>query len=711
MIGLLLCAQLVGALPPDSAYTTPALQAMVAAAADSNRVPPAALRAYKAHVESEMSLLIRDTLGREHSAEIEQFATTASWQRTGRYELHVVGYRSQSVGVPYSTLTIIRAWTTPVLYGNRLTLGAYFARSRTGDTLIAVHPFAPDRDLYYRFSGGDTVTVLRIAGRLIHIARIRVQPRFRSRTKLGVFDGEIDIDAERGQIVRMRGQIVITRGISARRPPIARMPGVVAAAFIEFVNAEIGGKYWLPAFQRTEFQTSVGFLGQQRPAFRIVSRFSDVRVETSPDSAAVDSMPASRVIVSWSPTDSLNSFHSWANSLGVESVAVHSDDFQDLAPDAWRPTGSPRLDLFPVTVSQVLRFNRVEGLYTGLAPSMDFRSAAPGLSVGAYGGWAWTEQTVRGGAHVTYQHAPWTVSAIGERTLASTNDFVPTLGQDPGLNALVASIDDYDYVDRRTASLSLTRVFGALANGLATVQAGVGDDRPERKRLSRGLFLTGDGFRPNRGVEPGTYGHLVADLELHPNVSGDFVQPGFGARAHYELGAGDLDWQRIELNLAERRYWGPLSLAIHADGGVVVANHPPPQTLFELGGSGTLPGYDYKQFAGDRAALFRTFASYRFPVWKMPLRVWRYVLPGFSPGVAASMQGGWAELSSAAAREAVAELAVDPTGTPVSDATHGVRATFGAGLTFFSDVVHVGVARSLDRGAPWKFVVGFGTTF
>jgi hypothetical protein len=712
MIALLLFAQLAGAIIPDSAYTTPALRAMVAAAADSNRVAPVDLRAYRAHVESEMSLLIRDTLGREHSAEIEQFATTASWQRSGRYDLHVTGYRSQSVGVPYSTLTIIRAWTTPVLYGNRLTLGAYFTRSRTGDTLIAVHPFAPDRDQYYLFSGGDTVTVLRIAGRLIHIARIRVQPRFRSQTKLGVFDGEIDIDAERGQIVRMRGQIMITRGMSGRRPPIAHMPGIVAAAFVEFVNAEVAGKYWLPAFQRTEFQTSVGFLGQQRPAFRIVSRFSDMHVDASPDSTTTgDSLPPPHVVVSWAPPDSLNAFNEWANRLGVESAAVHSDDFQDLAPDAWRPTGTPRLDLFPVTVSQVLRFNRVEGLYTGIAPTLDFRSAAPGLSMGAYGGWAWTEQTVRGGTHVTYHRAPWTVSAIGERTLATTNDFVPTLGQDPGINALLASIDDYDYVDRRLASLSLTRVFGALSDGLATLQAGIGDDRAERVRLSRGLFLTGDGFRPNRNIEPGTYAHVVANLELHPNVTGDFVQPGFGARAHYELGAGDLDWQRLELNLAERRYWGPLSMAFHADGGIVVSNHPPPQTLFELGGSEALPGYDYKQFAGDRAALFRTFASYRFPIWKMPLRVWKYVLPGFSPGVAASIQGGWTEISSAAAQAAVAELGADSTGAPISDATHGVRATLGGGLTFFSDVVHVGVARSLDRGAPWKFVAGFGTTF
>jgi len=712
MLIVFLCAQLAGAAAvTDSTYATPALQAMVAAAAAANRTPPIDLRGYRAHVESEMSLLIRDTLGREHSAEVEQFAAAVSWQRSGRYDLHLVGYRSQSVGVPYSTLTIIRGWTTPVLYGNRLSLGAYFARSRTGDTLIAVHPFAANRDEFYQFSGGDTVSVLRTGDRLIHIARIRVRPRFHSATKLGVFDGEIDIDAERGQIVRMRGQIIITRAMGPRRPPIVHMPGVVAAAFIEFVNAEVAGEYWLPAYQRTEFQTSVGFLGQQRPAFRIVSRFTNVEVDATPDSVSSDSIGAPHVVVSWAPEDSVRSFADWQTELGAASSAVHTDDFADLAPDAWRPTGPPRLDLHPVAVSQIFRFNRVEGLYTGLAPSVDFRSAAPGLSAGVYGGWAWTEGTVRGGAHVTDHRGQWITSAVGERTLASTNDFVPTLGQDPGLNALLGSVDDNDYVDRRSASLAVTRIFGALATGLATAQVGAGDDRAERDRVSRGLFVTGDGFRPNRGVEEGSYAHVTADIELHPDISGDFVQPGIGARAHYELGAGELHWQRMELNVAARRYWGPLSLAVHADGGLVLGAHPPPQTLFELGGTGTLPGYDYKQFAGDRAALFRTFASYRFPIWTKPLRAWRYVLPGVRPGVAISAQGGWSELSSPGAREAVDQLGAGFSSTPISQPTDGVRATVGAGLTFFSDVLHVGAARSLDAGAPWKLVAGFGTVF
>src|SRR6478609_7376057 len=109
MLTLLLCAQLVAAATPaDSVYATGAVRALVARAAVENRRPPADFRSYASRVESELSLLIRDSLGREHTAEVEQFASTATWNRSGRYDLHIIGYRSQSVGVPYSTLSIVR---------------------------------------------------------------------------------------------------------------------------------------------------------------------------------------------------------------------------------------------------------------------------------------------------------------------------------------------------------------------------------------------------------------------------------------------------------------------------------------------------------------------------------------------------------------------------------------------------------------------------
>jgi len=704
MISLLLCAQLaVSVSAGDSVYSTPALRAAVARAAAENLRPPPEFLFYKSHIETEVSLLVRDTLGREHTAQTEQFATNAEWSRDGHYNLHVVGYRSESVGVPYSSLSIIRAWTVPSLYGNRLSLGAYFnAANRRRDTLVAVHPFAPDRDNYYRFTGGDTVTVLRVGARRIPIQRIHVHPSFSGPTLLAAFEGEIDLDADRAQIVRMRGQFVTLGG---KKPSVGsrvlRMAtGVVAVAYAEFVNAEVDGRYWLPAFQRTEFQAGFALLGQQRPVFRLVSNIDDIIVGDSLP-AEVDSVRPPRITVTWAASDSVSRFGAWQRGLGTQSAAVHSDDFADLAPDVWRPTGAPRLNLFPNTTERILRFNRVEGAFTGVAPSVDLRDVAPGVTVGGNVGWAWTEQTTRGGAFVSYRTGATTYSIRAERTLPTTVDFAPALSQDPGFGALFGSVDLYNYIDRRSALLSATRVLHAVDVGLITVQAGVASDRSEIARLSHGPFGR-RAFRPNPIAQEGSYALGSADLELHPDVTGDFVRPGLGLTSHYEIGSGQLNWQRAEVGVASRYYLGPVSLAVHADAGAVFGNNPPRQRIFELGGTETLPGYSIDQFAGDYATLFRSFASYRLNLWKRPIALPRNIfVPGVSPGLAISAQGGWTGFSSSA------HEAANTLGEP----TKRVRATVGAGITLFSDAVHLGLARPVDQPAPWRFVGGFGATF
>ena len=110
MVGPILILQLaVGAWRADSVYSSRALESFMAVASAANNNPPAALRGYRARVESELSLVLRDTLGRERVAQVEQVAMNAVWERGQRYDLRVVGYRSQTVGVPYSALSFARA--------------------------------------------------------------------------------------------------------------------------------------------------------------------------------------------------------------------------------------------------------------------------------------------------------------------------------------------------------------------------------------------------------------------------------------------------------------------------------------------------------------------------------------------------------------------------------------------------------------------------
>jgi len=713
---LLLFAQLSAA--SDPVYSSARVRDLVARATIANHAPPPELRGYRARVETEFSLNIRDTLGRERAGQIEQIASRVNWTRDGTYDMHVVGYRSQSLGSPVSTLSFVHGWTEPSLYGDRLQLGVQLGappdpkakpRKGGGSWLVAVHPFSYDRDRYYRFSGGDTVVTLQTGGRSIPLVRVQVTPRLGDATRLAAFEGEIDLDADRQQIVRMRGQFVILA--SKGRPTLAPMPGLTGVVYCEFVNAEIDGRYWLPAFQRTELQSTFALLGQGRAVMRVVSRFSDHIVETSgtPDTTAP---PQTTHRTTWASSDSVSRFGDWTHSLGVATSEVNANDFEDVAPDAWRPTGRPRLDISPTRTDNVFRYNRVEGLFTGLEANFRMRSAAPGLTTGGSLGWAWTERTLRGGAHIALRRDPWTTGVRAERLLANTNDFTPPLNpENGGLAAMFGSVDDFDYVDRRVALASVTRVMGGPGKALVTLQLGAGGDRAEVSRLTHGV-AGGGSFRPNRGAAEGNYALGTFDAELHPGVSGDFLQPGLGGSVRYEVGRGTLEWQRAEVMLAARKYLGRFALSVQADAGAVYGAVIPPQKLFEVGGSGTLPGYDYKEFAGDRAALIRSQITYAFPLWRRPHRLWRTLfIPGFAPGIAAGLQGGWTSISTDAARTAVTALGAAWSPTPVSRATDGFRATAGIGLTFFSGSAHIGVARPIDHKAPWRFVWGLGHNF
>ena len=201
----------------------------------NNRVP-AALGRYRARVESEIAIGGRDGAGHETEQSIEQVASDVQWSRSGDFEQHVTGYRAQSIGMQFATIGLFRnAWIVPSLYGNRLSLlfGVDTTRRRAGGgmsrpsvsggggaadartTLIAVHRLSVDREAIYRFSGGDTVETLKIGDREIRIVRVMVEPKAALPYRIVVFSGEVDLDADREHVVRMRGSFAAT----SERPP------------------------------------------------------------------------------------------------------------------------------------------------------------------------------------------------------------------------------------------------------------------------------------------------------------------------------------------------------------------------------------------------------------------------------------------------------------------------------------------------------------
>jgi hypothetical protein len=690
-------------VPRDSIYESPGLAALVTRAAELNARVPAGLESYRARVETELSFVRSEPDGRETLLQLEQVASDLYWRSDGGVLQQLLGYRSQTMGASFSGLSFFDVpWIVPILYGERIDLvrtgGPVYAEGGAMLRRRALHPFAATREDVYRFSGGDTVDIIVLPARRIPIVRIHVEPRANPRLPTLLFQGDIDLDITRMHIVRMQGRLIPSgRGRSAL-DLVAQ--GVL---YVRFETAEYDEGYWLPRTQRFEAQ-AVSRLGEERVLFRAVSRFIDIHTN-DPDALRLAADPVEfpyGQMVGGDDLGALGRFGEWRIGLGELNAEADARDFDAYAPPGLRRTGAPRLSFGARRFSQLLRVNTAEGVFTGGGLTFSPGNAAPGLTARVHGGYAWAEPAVRGGAELAQRFGDWEFIARGERQLAHTNDFTWGIDPEPGVPPMLAG-DLFDYLDRRLA--------GVVARSL--VSEGFGwrfeATRVQDRNVGRNVmaFDPDDPFAPPitqigdtrliRPVFEGAYWLGRAELRMNPSAGGISLHPGLAGRLAWEGAAGQLDWQRVEAGTSLRRMFGRWTLAGRADAGVLFASEPAPQALFELGTAADLPGYDYKEFTGDRAAVARGTVMYTLPIFNAPLRAGAMWLPAPAPSPSVSLQAGWTDASAE-----TLDL-MNSYGWRTSD---GVRTTVDLRLRFFGGSVSIGAARPLDRTGEWRFVWG-----
>jgi hypothetical protein len=717
--------------PVDSqlVYASPALAGLVTDAAARNKFP-ATLQSYRAVVETEISLVLRRADGTEALGSVEQVSSVLRWNRTGFYDQRIEGHRMQQLGAGISMLSGFRVgWLNTTLYGNRLrtrqqrledtatTTTTRRSRIAPADTAPVVHPLADDRERWYVYTGGDTLVTLRDGTRTIPVVRVAVAPREGITSAGSLFRGELYLDASRGTLVRMRGAFEPVGAATQRSVGLlARVATgfVSGTAFVDYENGEKQQQYWLPTTQRIELQATAPAVTEGRAVVRIVSRFREMDVnDTVIDPARIalaDSVPPPvRRRLSFAPADSLAAFSRWANALGTISEGLHADDFDAIGPDRWRTVGLPRFDWGVAFGSDLLRVNRVEGVYTGFGGRLALRDLSPGTVVRGTAGYAWSEGAVRGRLEVQRDRGPWRLMARAGRSLDITNDFRNPLDSGSALAALTG-LDEYDYVDRRFAGLQAQRTIGAR-QWVWRVESGFArDDSTPAALTSAPIGRTA--FRSNRAVDVGSYWRSAMTLAWRPDGSAEFLRPGWSGRLYAEQGVGELDYTRLEARLTVRRQVGPFTAISRADVGGLFGSALPTQQLFEIGQTQGLPGFDYKEFAGTRAGMVRSLLLWTGPWWTEPTRAGNLVLPAFAPGASVGLQSGFTSSPGAAGAAAVARLGAlaDSAGTlvPVSRSSNGWRSSVSAGLRFFSGALFLGGAQPLVRGERWRWLVAVG---
>src|SRR5690606_22998670 len=324
--------------------------------------------------------------------------------------------------------------------------------------------------------------------------------------------------------------------------------------------------------------------------------------------------------------------------------------------------------------SGVGRFDRAEGVFLGAGVSYALTSAA-GLELA--GGYATATGRVSGSAGVRADVGRTALRLSGYTH--ALRDLGPRAGAPGALNTLTAGIAGEDYLDPYYATGAGFTAERPLA-GPWGLRLDVAAEEHHSARLAqhRTLFEDSAAFRPVLPVDEGTL--VSGRLALTRAVP---IEAGAGWRGAAWLEAGafegdpygrpgaELEWfRRSAGRRAEVRGRVSAGLAFGA---------PPAQRLFLVGGPGTLPGYRYRGFIGDRYVLADVEASHALIGPWVRLRAIGAL--GWADVDAASIPAGWD---------------VAPTG--------GLRTAVGAGFGLIYDILRIDLARGLNDGR-WQVIL------
>lgn len=640
------------------------MQLVVRARAARVMPPDSGLESYRAEAEGHVYFYLdREETGQRILVKADQVALEIYWRKPHFMKQRIVGRRDESVLPNQMRYHLDHLTVVQNDFGDHIELGG-------GDEVRGVlHPAAPHSDTLYAFRLADSLTLsLPSSPEPIRVYDVQFRPKH---TDQPAVIGSMYLDRATGAIVRLVFTFTPASYIDPRLQEIR----------IGLDNGLWEGRYWLPYEQRLEIRRQIPQLDVSVSS--VIAGSFHIRDYDLNDSIPIRFFIGPRIVVLPTARSDTARFRTGLMAGLANYGLAEPPDFEALKRTVahmalrQRLSGLPRLRPFFPSVSSTVRYDRAEALYLGAGAS--YRGDAARLD-GTLG-------YATGSGHM---HGSLTLRAAPPgRTFAigAYANALRDLGQRPGvpgaLNTLSALLGGTDQLDPYFATGGHAQAGWRPGAGRWSIgaTATVEDDRAATLEMVSGPF--GRDFRPIRSIREGllTEGGLRLERAARD-------RPGLDWSGGAGLDAGALAGERyarptLDLSVRFRgdqdRATADLSLSAGYLGGDAV-----PQRLFLLGGTGTLPGYGFRSFAGTAFALAEVEASHTLGT---PLLRGRL-------GAAA----GWTRLD----RPAPGDWPVTPTG--------GVRTSVGAGVGLFWDVLRLDLYRGL-QGGTWQLVVSLKPEF
>ncbi len=621
----------------------------------SSTLVDTAFRSYTAQARGYVYFFIdRQDSNERTLVKADQIALEVFWEAPSETQQRIVGWRDEKVLPTNIRYHIDHLMVVQDDFGDAIRIG-------DGDEVDAVmHPMAPGASAVYDFLLADSLTLSYGGGsEEVRVYEIRVRPKDPERD---AFVGSVFVDRATAAIVRMRFTFT----------PASYVDPYLDYIRLSLDNARWLGKHWLPHRQELELRREMpelDFLAGTviRARFEVggyefnrrlpPTTFTPRGISTVPEQQR-EAFPFERGLfddledVGLAPTPSLEEVRIRAQQVligrrlsGLSSRRFHFRSFSD-----------------------ALRYNRAEGVFVGggvqLRPDPD---ALVRLSAGyALGG----ERLSLSGSVTT---PPAAVVPVVEAYWDELRDMGTFPGTVPVLGSLSSALGGEDYLDPYF-------VRGARL----TLRGANPDQGPELRlrweRHSSAANLSSDDLRPVRPVLDGILGAAEGRLPLHLPGLGSGTLAGTVGR----LGARN--FAALTVHGAWRVESSDRAWRLDADlAGGAATRRAPPQTLFLLGGPGTLPGHDYRSFAGRRFWLARVEGTHPLrPPW---VGIRAFAALGQTQLAGAQLPDRWEARDS-----------------------DGLRGSVGAGLSLGWDVLRLDFARGL-RDGRWVVVFSVDPRF